>query len=987
MAELQANIEPIAFGKDQGYPMRVKRIRREFGTMVSALFLGILLCAVCPHAKSADGTSESLLSPHALAVLGYQQTEQGLLHIVSGVLYQNEEKEKKLDELETLWKAMNAPPNGEVVSTISEDINKQIIELHNMMKQFQQKYPDNSNAWNGVFDASAAKIALTAPDNQAVSSPAEKNWVLEVGGTAPSVDFSDDPSPWDPDLKAQPVILDRYVPPPNQTLQASPAPTGMARGNPAKILRMVLNRLPDSQVRQLAATITAALVTGKAKPAPQRESLVALCAKNSTAGCLNAAFAAYFSQDKKSVNTTQGWDEVLDHLRNGFRGAVETDRDIRFVISHDRDLLRNRGLWVTNPLIEEKDGAMTMIVNSPWLTKWKQYDWELKQALLEAAGGTRWAVIREALDGQHPDQYGTGWNYALAGWSQGKIISFIRASVAAGRSPEQAQDAAYNFIMQHPLHKKIYEISRDAASKAIRDTSESLPPRLYRDQEDGESNPQWLLVTQANQGNEAALKEIEAMIVAAQEKPKPSAASNMSSRQELGPTDIEYARPLPSFLVYLNTDLPQVQAILKMRMDIISVLARHYSDSRDSARGFLRDLARQGDAQALDALVRFDSHPSPADPVAVFHADLLKGMAQDPKLSAEFADLVTELSGNTYYEGAQQIVERKDRLWFQLASSPSFPTVVTPHWKSLPTRARLELVRGLASDPEQRKRLERLKTENPEVRELASQLTPVDSWSATVRRRVLQLVQAPQTLEAAGQKIEAKFHGYPQAILSFLSSRDIVEPFLVASQRSGFDPYFLAAAAFQEGYIFYASSILDGTWESSSKLDSFHDMGIDSFADYLGAMKKNGHLRTDFNGFTITGRVSTNEAGHAVRIVQFDTPSAAVEAMSGVLRFKKAQFKKDAKDLGIDVGKLSLPEIEMWTYLYYNFRDPKKILSQHGVGWVWKDVPWSQHDIHNVKRVGATAQWLRDLRVFDKGVRAPNSSLGTSAAIAHSQHR
>ncbi len=74
---------------------------------------------------------------------------------------------------------------------------------------------------------------------------------------------------------------------------------------------------------------------------------------------------------------------------------------------------------------------------------------------------------------------------------------------------------------------------------------------------------------------------------------------------------------------------------------------------------------------------------------------------------------------------------------------------------------------------------------------------------------------------------------------------------------------------------------------------------------------------------------------------------------------------RDANALGIDISGLSKSDRDAWIYLYYNFRDPKGILSKYGTGWVLRPASPKDTSIQNVKRVGATTDLMRQIKLFD----------------------
>ena len=218
-------------------------------------------------------------------------------------------------------------------------------------------------------------------------------------------------------------------------------------------------------------------------------------------------------------------------------------------------------------------------------------------------------------------------------------------------------------------------------------------------------------------------------------------------------------------------------------------------------------------------------------------------------------------------------------------------------------------------------------------------------------------------VEQAAQAASSRFSAQPQMFLGLLREPAAVEPILTAAKRSGMDPAYLAAVAFQEGFYLYADALAKG--DAPPVFTSRGPMGLDSFGDLEGSLKRSGYLRQDFSGAQVGGDTWLNEAGHRLPSVAFKSPEDALEAMAALLRYKKAQFERDAKSLGIKTDSMSAADRELWTYVYYNFRDPRSILAHGGLAAAHRYAP-PDDPLYNDQRVAATAEFLRELGIFGK---------------------
>ncbi|MBI4423016.1 MAG: hypothetical protein HY554_04785, partial [Elusimicrobia bacterium] len=213
-------------------------------------------------------------------------------------------------------------------------------------------------------------------------------------------------------------------------------------------------------------------------------------------------------------------------------------------------------------------------------------------------------------------------------------------------------------------------------------------------------------------------------------------------------------------------------------------------------------------------------------------------------------------------------------------------------------------------------------------------------------------------LEAAAERAEALFSAQPQMFVGLLEDEAVAAPLLEAAGRSGVDPYLLAAVAFQEGYYVYADALARGG--AGPGFDSAGPMGLDSFPDLVGALKRSGDLRADFDGYTILEETWRNEAGHLLRKARFASPAAALEAMAALIRAKQRRFLAAA---GAGAAGLSTAEREAWTYVYYSFGAPGSQLAR-GLASIRRPSGPAQA-LYYAQRVAATAAFLRDLRLLE----------------------
>lgn len=648
--------------------------------------------------------------------------------------------------------------------------------------------------------------------------------------------------------------------------------------------------------------------------------------------CLNGLLRAYYGRLPKS---DPSWSWAQDTVVGSFRRGLGEKTPAKVQISEDLTLLKNRGLWAANPVLPNPDGSWTMVLNGRMLWRMSHKADDLRQVIEDLDDAPRARLIETALNGESPLMAGGDLPYLLMGWAQAEALKDVRKAMAAGASTGKAQELAMANLLADPVRRKLYAESTDSIVKLMLVNKKgrsafahSIPDQPMWDFS-LESLRAWDLLKAANSGDKDALKDY---LNLAKSSPEDSDASKFS---------VEARKVLP----YLNLENPEIRSEAEA--------ALHQLPSRFASR-----LAAQGSERAIStwALSRVSKTPE-------FTESFLLQASKDPALRHDYRDLVSELSKNEA-RPFEDLLPRQGALWEKLALSGGS---LAPEWLSVfdaaPEPIQRKLIRVMAASTGQRESaaLRRLTGSRPWAKEAHLALSPQEIKTERLLRRAAAVHRDSKIVESSAQEIEARYKAYPQMFLGLMKEDAVVAPLLEVSRRTGMDPCFLTAAAFQEGYIQFAFNADAG---EATTFNSIGPMGLDSFPDYVHAMRRRGHLRPDYNGFKILDRTWQNEAGHELKVVDFDGAASALEAMAGLLRFKEAQFLSDAKALGIPAERIPQTEREMWTYVYFNFRNPKKQLQQFGLSWVWADKGMDQ-DLHNAQRVGATAAFLRRHDIFE----------------------
>lgn len=101
-------------------------------------------------------------------------------------------------------------------------------------------------------------------------------------------------------------------------------------------------------------------------------------------------------------------------------------------------------------------------------------------------------------------------------------------------------------------------------------------------------------------------------------------------------------------------------------------------------------------------------------------------------------------------------------------------------------------------------------------------------------------------------------------------------------------------------------------------VSGFAALGLDDFMTDMAAKREplTGHLPAGFDSTKVTEIRRTNEQGREVRSARFDDLKTALQAMSAMLKRRRALFKADATANGYAAP--TEEELVYWTYLYYN---------------------------------------------------------------------
>lgn len=602
-----------------------------------------------------------------------------------------------------------------------------------------------------------------------------------------------------------------------------------------------------------------------------------------------------------------GWEqEAAEAYRDGFAGRWGDGRQHVTVVD-DHRLFAHRGLWVGNPVLRRPDGSLELVLNLPWMQTIAQDGAfadarlvRIREALAALDGAERTRLIETALGGRDPQALTYGLLYRLAGWMQADLL---RAGPAAGPGR----------IESHPVWRTIYYGALNAAVSLTKGMSAgTTQPELWKPASDADL---WRLVREANAGSA-------------------SAAQELGARLEAAPAMVGYAQ-------YLDLG-PAPNRAAALRAAAAAPLACRVSGRLAQARepaGI--DLFAQNclGAGARELLVE------------------LSRRASDERLRPGYVALVDDLLSGAGDRSYEELAGRR-RVWLAQVARTG-PADAVALWDAAGAKVREALVAALAASGEEdgRLALAGLESARPEATQVRRTLAPD---SGVVERAIRRSVEAPAArLESEAARQARRFEAQPQSFVRLLREPAVVAPLVAAARAGGVEVEYLTAVAFQEGYYLFADRLSQGI--GGGEFTSKGPMGIDSFGDLAGSLKRRGLLRSGFDGYTVDG-TWRNETGATLPLVKFRDAEAALEAMAAMIRHKRAQFLADARSLGLDPGSLSKEDLELWTYVYYNFRDPKSVL-RRGLGTVRRFVG-PDHSLYGAQRVGATAAYLRALGLF-----------------------
>ena len=223
----------------------------------------------------------------------------------------------------------------------------------------------------------------------------------------------------------------------------------------------------------------------------------------------------------------------------------------------------------------------------------------------------------------------------------------------------------------------------------------------------------------------------------------------------------------------------------------------------------------------------------------------------------------------------------------------------------------------------------------------------------------------------------------PQKISGYFTSPkfeqfDAFSSLKTAAERTGVDIYSLTGAIFQEGY----GVLLEcqANW-GSFQPTSWSPVGLEAFGNEVGALKKQGYLRTDFSEYVNFGSPEYNELGDVkFQIVKFSSNEALAEAFASVYSSRRDLFLEDAAKLGYDASTFSQEIIDAWSYSYYvNPGMSRENLQEHGPDLIYQPSgKWesakergSKFSVSDLgRRAAATSNYLRGNDFF--GVQQEN---------------
>lgn len=719
----------------------------------------------------------------------------------------------------------------------------------------------------------------------------------------------------------------------------------------AKIAAEAAVSLPDASARKAARALT---LRATGAGAPGEDPAYA----DLDASLWDQTLGAYFlAQARKAEAKGPVWDAVRSWIALGFRRGMglPPSTAVRVRLTVEDELISDRGLWIASPVIRAPDGSYDVVVNAQWAVLLSTR--AVRESLRAAGDESRRDIVTNLLQRRNPEDFGDSLKFLMIGWTQARLTRRMAAELEGKTPQDEARARVMADVLRDPPQTLMYQSVLDFVSMLTKNRKwfEGDGRRLLSSPESyirfeavasasgAKRSELWSLVREANVGDDAALaKAMDAVtaysadvvprrdVLPFLDLRRPQARAYVEKRlSSLGPTD--YSVFLLAPRLALSGDAAGV-ALFARHVAAVEKSVKTFSPTREAfLKLFLSAAARRpAVAREYEALLRelgaAGGSPGALKAALIGRSTLWEAVLLDPAARSE--DL------RALFAAAEPAVREKMYRVLAASRAPAAP-------------ARLAALRALPFGTQAA-----AATDDAAI---AAERTSARAAALASQAQGLRLVETTQ------QEISARYSIAPQSVLPALALPGISEPLARAARRSGMDPYYLAAVAFQEGYILAAD------WERQGltpRYDNYWPMGLDSFSDYIYAMKKNGQLRADFHGYKSTGRTNYNEARTLLHEVIFDTPADALEAMAGLIRLKQAQFLADARALGIDPRKLSRQDIEMWSYVYYNCRDPKSLLARYGIGWVWREAGPDSKALFNAKRVGATTELLRRLAIF-----------------------
>src|SRR5262249_37304050 len=124
--------------------------------------------------------------------------------------------------------------------------------------------------------------------------------------------------------------------------------------------------------------------------------------------------------------------------------------------------------------------------------------------------------------------------------------------------------------------------------------------------------------------------------------------------------------------------------------------------------------------------------------------------------------------------------------------------------------------------------------------------------------------------------------------------------------------------------------LVDEARKGKGKVSGAAHIGLDDFGKDAEELKKEHLLREDFNEGDNYEPVDyilpkgEAGAGKKKKSADFKDLASALEAMAARLAYDRSRFLRDAREvLGEKrAGKLTQTEIDYWTYIYYNCKNP-----------------------------------------------------------------